>query len=253
MRVKVKYHAPVPHSVRYGLIASMMLISTQAIAETSGWQWQVTPWLWGAGMKGEVGAFRGVPALHVDKSFDEILKETRFSGFVEFSAQRDRLIVDTELMYIRTKEARSGNGEKFTLRTNQLIGTIAPGYRIADDPAYSLDLLLGVRYWDINNSLSLDSSKVTARYEEGISWWDGMAGLRGWFALSERWSLLTKADVGSGGSRKTWQLTGALTYQMTPDIAFSTGWKTMSVDYQRDSHTYDTIMRGPLFAVTWVF
>ncbi|EPL0839079.1 hypothetical protein L9F34_004459 [Klebsiella aerogenes] len=157
----------------------MLLISTQAIAETSGWQWQVTPWLWGAGMKGDVGAFRGVPALHVDKSFDDILKETRFSGFVEFSAQRDRFIVDTELMYIRTKEASSGNGEKLTLRTNQLIGTIAPGYRIADDPSYSLDLLLGVRYWDINNSLSLHSAKVTGRYEEGISWWDGMAGLRG--------------------------------------------------------------------------
>lgn len=179
MIAKVKCQAPVSHSVRYGLIASMLLISTQAIAETSGWQWQVTPWLWGAGMKGDVGAFRGVPALHVDKSFDDILKETRFSGFVEFSAQRDRFIVDTELMYIRTKEASSGNGEKLTLRTNQLIGTIAPGYRIADDPSYSLDLLLGVRYWDINNSLSLHSAKVTGRYEEGISWWDGMAGLRG--------------------------------------------------------------------------
>lgn len=253
MTVKIKCQAPVSHLVRYGLIASLLLITTHAIAETSDWQWQITPWLWGAGMKGDVGAFRGVSALHVDKSFGDILKETRFSGFVEFSGQRDRFIVDTELMYIRTKETLSGNGEKLNLKTNQLIATITPGYRVVDDPSYTLDLLGGVRYWDLNNSLNLHGSKITGRYEEGISWWDGMAGLRGWYAFSEQWSLLTKVDVGSGGSRKTWQLTGALTYQMTPNIAFSTGWKSMSVDYQRDGHTYHTAMRGPLLAVTWVF
>lgn len=253
MIMKPKCQAPVSYSVRYGVITGLLLLSTQAMAETSEWQWQVTPWLWGAGMKGDVGAFRGVPAIHVDKSFNDILKETRFSGFIEFSGQRDRFIVDTELMYIRTKETRSGNGEKLYLRTNQFIATIAPGYRIFDAPAYSLDLLAGVRYWDINNSLNLRGSKISGRYEEGISWCDGMAGLRGWYALTEHWSLLTKADVGFGGSRKTWQFTGALTYQIAPDIAFSTGWKTMRVDYQRDGHTYNTTMNGPLLAVTWVF
>jgi len=56
------------------LLAGVLIWPAPTLA-ANGWSGQVTPYIWAAGVGGNITPFRGGPTLTVDDSFSEILKD----------------------------------------------------------------------------------------------------------------------------------------------------------------------------------
>ncbi|PIJ48608.1 hypothetical protein BL250_15475 [Erwinia sp. OLTSP20] len=234
--------------------ASLLVTSGACRAAESSWQWQVTPWLWGAGMNGTVRAFRDAPAMPVSMDFGDVLKATRLSAFVDVTARRDRLLLLADLMYIQTRQSGTAEGEQATLDTRQQSATLGAGWRVYQTSQTALDVTGGVQGWQISNQLSLNGTLLNGEHTERFGWLTPVAGLRVWQALSPDWSLTGMAQAGgTGAGRRTWRLTGALSWQASPEVALSAGYRVLRVVHHSDDHTSDVTMRGPLLAVTWQF
>ena len=85
------------------------------------------------------------------------------------------------------------------------------------------------------------------------SWVDGVVGLRGKAALSEKFFFMGRFDVGGGGSKFTYQLFGGLGYNLNKKIALVGGYRALNVNYDRDNFLYDMSQRGPIMGIGFRF
>jgi hypothetical protein len=103
------------------------------------------------------------------------------------------------------------------------IVTIAPEYRLATWPEWTVDLLAGGRYFDLTTSLNwsftgnigpLPPASRVGGAAAGIHFWTGIVGIKGQYAFGtdKRWSVPFYFDGGSGNSQHTYQAVGGLGY-----------------------------------------
>ena len=80
--------------MRKFLAAAAAALSTGlAPAMAQDWSGQITPYVWGAGLGGDVTPFAGAPTLSFDKSLSEVLEDTDGAFFLSGFARRDRLVL----------------------------------------------------------------------------------------------------------------------------------------------------------------
>lgn len=94
---------------------------------------------------------------------------------------------------------------------------------------------------------TISKSPVSASKE----WVDPFVGLRGRCDIWEDWYLAARGDVGGFGvsSELTWNLYGALGYQITERTSLELGYRYLSVDYQSGDFIYDMAVKGPFVGV----
>lgn len=68
----------------------------------------------------------------------------------------------------------------------------------------------------------------------GLSWTDGIVGVRGAVPLTERWSMSGFADVGGfdSGSDLSWEIYGGGNYAFSSAWEGAIGYRYMSIKYQ---------------------
>jgi hypothetical protein len=231
----------------------------------SDWVVQVTPYLWAAGMEGDVSAFQQAPAVHVDVPFSEIWDDLNFGGFLNVWARRDRFVFSGDLMYVNLSDAAvvrplpnlaPGLEISAELDSIQFYATAEAGYRVVDAPEFKLDALAGGRLWYVSNDLSLALDGGGSRsFEEDFSWFDPLVGARAFYSITDRLSVMGQADIGGfgAGSELTWSVLGTFNYIFNDHWSASVGYKHLSVDYDHDGYVFDVDMSGPVIGVTYRF
>jgi hypothetical protein len=150
---------------------------------------------------------------------------------------------------------------KIGLDVTSWIWTAAGYYRFVDEPQMSFDLLGGVRYLDLNQTLkwsfSEDIEEIPLPGREGSakvsgSSWDAIIGMRGRFSFGpdNKWFIPYYLDVGTGDSDLTWQVFGGIGY------AFSWGevaaaWRYLEYDMPASGLIADMDFSGPLLGATF--
>ncbi|MDO3443955.1 hypothetical protein [Agrobacterium sp. V1] len=243
-----------------------------------GWAFQVTPYLWAAGLDGSLSPFRRGPTIDVDKSFSDVMDDLNFGGFVNLWGRYDRFIFSGDIMYVDTTDSHAtGPLSAFQIPglgvtippgatidgkvdTRQFMATLQGGYRVIDTSQFTLDALAGARFWHISNDVTVTASHFaigsqTATHDESFGWVDPVVGLRAFLPLTEKLSVQAQADVGGfgAGSDITWSVLATANYLVTDNLSVSAGYKALKVDYDRDGHVYDTMLSGPVLGMTWRF
>lgn len=227
----------------------------------SGWVWQVSPYVWAAGIDGEVSPFRRAPTIPLDLSFGEVLDDLRMGGFVNVWGRHGRFVVSADVMYVDLTDrgevpALPGLGPtpglSVRVDSRQIAATLLTGWRARTGPGLTLDLLAGLRWWDISTAATARFGGLSRDWDEDFSWVDPLLGFRAFLPLGERASVLIQADVGLG-ERRTWQALGTLNYVLTDALSASAGYKALSVDYDEDGHVFDATLTGPVLGLTWRF
>ncbi|QIL69551.1 hypothetical protein G7048_03680 [Diaphorobacter sp. HDW4B] len=241
-----------------GMIAmsGVMLLSMPAAAEEGfdHWAFQVTPYIWMAGMGGTIRPMAATPSVEMSNSFRDVLHDLNAAAFVSGLAQRGRLILFGDLTYSSIGadgEVAPGVGATGKLRNTSL--TLAGGYRAFDEPGSTVDLLAGMRAWDIKVSARAPAIGINAK--SSLSIVDPVLAVRFNKALTPRWSALVYGDVGGFGvdSKSTWQVIGTLNYKLQDSFYVSAGYRYLSLDYRRSGTLIDIHMAGPLLGLTWQF
>jgi hypothetical protein len=214
------------------------------------WQFQLTPYLWIAGISGRAGI--GNLVVDVDAGLTDPNVHLNFGFMGTFEARKDRFIILTDLQYSNLGTDRATPRSLFSSASADFKTFVLDpevGYRIVDNPEKGafVDVLGGIRYWHLRTDLTFNAgllSSFSATRSRG--WVDAVAGIRGSAHISKRLFLTGKADLGGGGSKFTYQLFGGVGVLVGKRYALIAGYRDLSVNYNKDGFLFDTSLQGPL-------
>jgi len=237
-----------------------------ASAHSDGdWHFQVTPYVWGAGLDGKV-AFAGrdpLPGFEVEasRSFSDTLNSLDFGGMAFFEARRNRFGLFAELFHIETTDSTSGSvtippesilitaGAK--LKTSFTTALLAGQYRALDASDGHLDLLLGARYWSLENRVRISESvgSLAGGFTRQVSetWGSPVVGARGHYDFTSRahitgWAMAGGIGISDYGS---WDLMVALGYSLSDHFDLAFGYRYLSLEYEDSEIDFDADLHGP--------
>ena len=235
-------------------IAALIPTLGSAQGQPSGWQFQVTPYLWMAGLGGTIRPYAGASTVDVHAPFSELLKDLKGAAFLTGLARRDRLVLLGDFSYSSiSKRGDIAPGVVATGVERQTSVTLEAGYQAVNASDLTLDLLGGLRAWKIHASVEAPLLGVQASTDH--SFVDPVIAVRVRNTFAPKWSLIGYADVGGFGvgSKATWQVVGTVNYNIANDLYVSGGYRHLALDYRKDGTVVDVRMSGPMIGLTWTF
>ena len=238
-------------SVRLVALPVALLAFGAATADaqvTDRWQFEATPYLWAAGMKGDVGIGR-LSAEGVETSFSDIFKSLRFGFMGAFEGRKDRFGFLVDAIYMQLTQTKPASVPLFGdvhAKVAQQAYTVAATWRAVDGEV-PIDLVGGARTNYLKLDLDLAASALAPQGRTLVrsrDWVDGFVGARVQYPIAPQWTLVGYADLGGGGSDFTWQAIGGINYAISPTTIARFGYRYLKVDYNRDDFLYNMATGG---------
>ena len=229
--------------------------------DDEGWSVRLTPYLWFAGLKGDVGV--GGRIAEVDASFGDIVDHLELGAMGALEARHGRWGLGADVMYLKLGDdgdiATPGPlVDHFDFDMSALIISPQVSYRVTRPGRASVDLLGGIRYWHLSNTLKLTGeTERELELDASKGWVDPMVGARLGLDFSDRWFGLARGDIGGfgAGSEFSWQALGAIGYRFDSLGRYSAlaGYRYLDVDYDDEGFLFDIGMGGPTigFIFAW--
>ena len=259
--------------LRVALIVALALgLSSQAWSQEPA---QASPisandgqWHFLVGLYGWFPAIQGTVSLNdyvqvpINVSFSDLWSHLKMVAPLHFEARHDLFGLATDVLYIRMGAPIQGNIPQYLNASVDLRTWIVEGfgfYRVAHgsgENPWTIDLLGGVRYWNINARAESDIGNTSTLTTD---WVDGFGGLRFQVPIVGCLSLLGRGDVGAGGAKLDWSASGDLALRLGKHWVSGLGWKYLSVDYAGKAgplgsqRVFDVAFNGPLawIVYTW--
>lgn len=223
----------------------------QATPASDSWQFEATPYFWAAGMSGWGRIGSRTPTAKFDASFSDVWRNLDFGAMGTFEARKKRWGILFDSMYVKLGQTSDplpgGNLGTAKLRVSQTILQLAGAYRVFDSRVTPIDVLAGVRYTYLDSELSFSEGALLPRgssRSNNVSWTDGFVGVRGAYALTDKWSLVGYADVGTGGTKYSWQLIGGTNYNFSKSVVGKVGYRIISMKYESENFLYNVKTAG---------
>ncbi len=271
-------------SLRRGLVglavATAAVLPNAATAQTSQAGWETGKWQFGAIIYAYLPTIdgsmafstaSGSPSINVDAS--TIIDNLKFTVMGTFDAHNGRYGFFTDVLYLdvggsttQTRDFALGRvgvpasvNADLNLDLKGVVWTLAGEYRLAANPAWTVDALAGARYFGVEPKLSwgfngdiggLQLPGRSGSKEISTGQWDGIVGLKGAyvFGSNREWFLPFYADVGTGQSQLTWQIAGGIgySYRWGDLIAM---WRYLDYNFKSGEEISDMSFNGPMFGV----
>lgn len=228
-------------------------------AASDGWSFAFAPYLWAAGMEGDMATLPPAGTAQVDAGFDDILEDLNFAFMGMGEARYGRFAVVADIVYVDLEDDASTPGPFFSgadLDSETFIGTFQASYRVLAAERGNLDLRAGARVWHVSTELDLDAGLLAARkHDDSETWVDPVIGAQGQLHLGSGFYLTAMGNIGGFGAASdlTWDLFGGLGYQAWDWFAPVVGYRHLSVDYDNDGFLYDLDMSGPVIGGVFRF
>lgn len=235
-----------------GSVAGLLAPPRQA----GGWLVEWTPYVWAAGLDGEVG-IRGRTAS-VDLGFTELLKKLDGALFLPVEMRKGRWGTGIEVILVKLSDQAGTPGPVFDqvkASADQTVLEISPRYRVAERQPVAVDLLSGGRLWHLTSRLTFTTrDRPDLLVEAGERWIDPFIGARVIADLGRRWSVRARGDFGGFGigSDLTWNLLGGVGYLINDRVALRAGYRHLAVDFrdEQDGFTFDIATSGWILGVS---
>jgi hypothetical protein len=247
------------------LAAALLIGGTASTAwaaddDPDAWHVRVTPFVWAAGLYGDV-TVRGRDA-ELDASFIDVLEDTDtlvgFQGHLEVT--RGRLGVFGDFFYVKTTVEDAGQ-TGLDVTNRMWFIDFGGQFRVLDTtadrvPGLTLDVYGGGRYSLLE--LDLDTAGVPSLNQEK-SWIDPIVGGRLGVHFSEHVFVVLAGDVGGFGvgSDFAWSFLALFGYQWEAsgiEWAILAGYRALGQDYTTGSGAqrfrWDVTMHGPVLGFT---
>jgi hypothetical protein len=241
-------------------LAGVGTAARAADEEPPAWHVTVTPYLWAAGLSGDV-TVRGVTASP-DASFLDILDNSDSLIGVQghVAVTRGRVGGFVDVFYVKLGVDDAG-ATGLDIRNRMWLVEFGLQYRLLDTTdaegrGVALEAYAGGRY----SYLELDlDTRGAPSVNQSVDWIDPIVGGQATFNLTEHFLILVRGDVGGFGvgSDFAWSAMGLLGYRwqgLGLDWAVLAGYKGLGQDYAtgsgRQQFRWDTTMHGPILGLS---
>jgi len=251
---------------RWILAVVLSAFSMSAMASTvdDDWKFALSPYLWFAGLKGDIATTPPLPPVSVDISPSDAFKDTQVGLMLAMDMRKGRHGAFADLVYTDVQSdtelvpAPINLTMKSTSKTT--IFSLAYEYEIYRAGQAHADVLVGGRYWSVDSKLEfggglgLLAGQVLHHTE---SWVDPAIGLQGRMPLADKSKFYVQGGFSVGGfgvgSDSFYDVHAALGYQFSKAIGAGIGYRLFDVDYEKDDFLYNVKQQGWLLGLTWAF
>jgi len=227
-------------------------------ATNDGWHFAVSPYMWFAGIHGNVGVLGHEASVHAD--FSDIFNYLNIGAMGVFDARYKRVILPVDFLWMKLSDDRSlpVNDIAQSIKAKMTETMLSPkiGYRIADGKRVKVDALFGIRYWHVSTDFTLEPVQIAGGISQSKNWVDAVAGGRIEIALTPKAFALIGGDAGGGSARSDYQVAGGLGYKISRKWVLLGGYRYLSVNYRpngRPLFVYDVSMPGLVIGATYNF
>lgn len=254
---------------RFLILTAILTVPLQLIGNNfccyrydNEWSFKIAPYIWMAGLKGEVATLPPLPPVHVDISFSKVLHHLDAALMLTAEARKGPMSLAADIMYVNLSGSAHFPDGRFSsahLKTKYWVGTLALGYDIVRTNCFSWEAVAGARIWSVTTDLTLATGLLPGLFfERKQTWVDPFVGLRAYKKLNCGFSIQGRGLIGGFdiSSKLFWDVYGALGYIWDYNcIAFELlgGYRWLSVDYKRGDYLFDVDQFGPLLGLVISF
>lgn len=229
----------------------------KVVVADSGWTYTAAPYFWAAGLSGNTAQF-GLPEVHIDSSFGDILDNLDFAFMAAGEARYDRISIFGDILYTKLgADANTRDGilaDNVEVTSKTFAGLLGAGYSVLEDEAGHLDIVGGVRVWSVDTTISFNGGLLGDREaDDGATWVDALAGVRGNYFFTPEIYVTGWGLVGGGGADLDWDVSLALGYKFTDTISAVAGYRALGVNYNHGGFVFDVVEQGPIIGVAFHF
>jgi len=228
-------------------------------ATVSGWQFYFTGYLWMPWVDATVSTPSGGNTSTYIK-YTDIIKHLHGLPFMGAGEARyGRFSILGDMIYLPVAANMKTPGELFnggSLSLNVSIATVVGFYRMIDSDGSFVDIGAGARAYGLTTKLSLHKGLADGRSATGsLANADPLVVVRTRADLGHGFGVIVYGDFGSvsAGSRRTWQLLGALDYQISSSVDLQAGYRYLKFDKYGGKETMNFGIGGPFIAATFKF
>jgi hypothetical protein len=229
------------------------------------WRFEVTPYLWGTGIRGTVN-LNDSAAKSADMSSSNVLSDLKSGGMIAAEAHKGKWGIMGDLVSatlqnsgsvpVRTEFGPATIGDKVTVQQTILTGAFS--YTLANTKDAYVDALLGVRAIDVTATLGLnvEGTSIKRSISKKTSTVDPIIGAKGRYRIADStWYIPFYGDIGSGGgtTNLTWQAMAGIGKTFNKVVDASLTYRALYYDMKDGGVLQKTTMLGPQVAVTFKF
>jgi len=250
-----------------GFLSNASAADTMPLPAHDDWTYTLAPYVWAAGINGDVGVF-GQEPVAIDLGFSDILPDLKFAGMGAAEAHNGTWGVLGDMMYVHTNPHESitriisnvPTSLDVSIDTRSFTAAMFGEYRIASSDQLTIDLLAGARFWDVSNEISATltvggAPDITHSGSDGAEWIDPMVGVKTKINTSSPVYISAWAMVGGFGvgSKFAWDIMGGVGYKFTDRFSTLAGYRAVSVNYDHNGFVYDIVQKGPFIGGVYQF
>lgn len=223
---------------------------------SEAWRFEVTPYIWGSGIRGTLGLDSGL-AKSANFNSSDVISNLKSGGMISAEAHKGNWGVTGDLVSATLQKTgaipNTGNtvGDKITLQQTILTGLAS--YTVANTKEVYVDALLGVRAIYATATLSVNGVGTASKTTSTV---DPIVGAKGRYRIADStWYVPFYGDIGSGGgtTNLTWQAMAGVGKTFGKLIDASLTYRALYYDMKEGGVLQKTTMLGPQVAVTFKF
>jgi len=204
------------------------------------WHVNVSPYLWLAGLDGNLKLLGHEAAVH--QSFADIFGNLKvgFMGLTE--VRRGRFGVLTDFLFVRVGDQGAVPVPQLPvpvqvkLTTNTFTLTPQVAYRVWSQKHFAADILGGFRYYHLGAKTNFDAGTFGQQSYSGTNnWADATGGGRLLARLTPKIGAFLIADAGGGGSSPTWEVIYGAGYKILKNATLQIGYRRLYFNRQDGS------------------
>jgi hypothetical protein len=227
----------------------------------SGWEWEIAPYGWLSGIKGETAQF-GLPEQDFDVTIREVLEKLDIALMGLVQVRNERFSAFSDIVYADLSDTiRTPRGilaDKIEASVETLMWTVGAAYSIYYEPEVgNFDLVVGARLWSLDTEAKIKGGIFGGtELDDGETWVDPLVGVKGRYSLSSEFFVTGWGLIGGFGmtdDKLMWDLFGGIGYEAWEGTAIIAGYRAVSVDYHSGDFIYDAVQQGPLLGIDFRF
>ena len=236
-----------------------VLVPRPAVAQSSdSWEGSFAPlYLWASKINGDIATRAGT--VPVFMSFDDALDDLSAAFSFHFEAEKNRIGIFADLDFVRLS-----TGSSFTLQgpvpltvdgdadVDSTIFEAGVSYLLS--PEANFAVIGGLRTFTLSTSIEFSTPNLSITpVDANRTAVSGFGGVRYRPQLSEKFSFLSRADIG-GGSGMSWSALIGFEFRPKRWLGVVAGYKGLGVDFGKEEddkqiRKVDLTYYGPIFGL----
>jgi predicted porin len=185
---------------------------------------------------------------------DDVFQNLGAVFTVHFEAKKNNLTLFSEYQYVKLEPSTSiANGPTVDVDLTIQLGEFGTGYKITTWGITDVEPIIGVR-WTYQDLKATPQGGPTL-VDSGDNWWDVFGGVRLSTHFNDKWTLISRGDIGAGDSDFVWHLVFMADYKFKDWVSAFFGYRWMDYDYDsgsvKDRYAYDALQQGPLAGIAF--